>query len=147
MTTDKLVEEFDRIVKVPGLSTSGYRRSATHRHARDRHQESRGYQGRRHDLKEIDRLATRIEEAVKTVPGVTSALANGLRAGATSMSTSTAWRRPLRSEHRGRPIDCFLGHRGETVGEVVDGLAFPINIRYPRDDRDSIDALRGFCPL
>jgi Cu/Ag efflux pump CusA len=33
------------------------------------------------DLKEIDRLATRIEEAVKTVPGVTSALAERLTGG------------------------------------------------------------------
>lgn len=33
------------------------------------------------DLKEIDRLATRIEEAVNNVPGVTSALAERLTGG------------------------------------------------------------------
>ncbi|WP_410970776.1 efflux RND transporter permease subunit, partial [Salmonella sp. SAL04269] len=33
---------------------------------------------------------------------------------------------------------------GENVGEVVDGLArFPINVRYPRDYRDSIEQLRS----
>jgi Cu(I)/Ag(I) efflux system membrane protein CusA/SilA len=33
---------------------------------------------------------------------------------------------------------------GENVGEVVDGLArFPINMRYPRDYRDSLS--NTFC--
>ncbi|WP_155518442.1 efflux RND transporter permease subunit, partial [Ralstonia solanacearum] len=32
---------------------------------------------------------------------------------------------------------------GDNVGEVVDGLArFPINLRYPRDYRDSVEQLR-----
>ncbi|WP_275434009.1 efflux RND transporter permease subunit, partial [Serratia marcescens] len=33
---------------------------------------------------------------------------------------------------------------GDNVGEVVDGLArFPINVRYPRDYRDSVEQLRS----
>ncbi len=33
---------------------------------------------------------------------------------------------------------------GDNVGEVVDGLArFPINVRYPRDYRDSVEKLRS----
>ena len=42
------------------------------------------------DLAEIERIALEVEAAVKTVPGVGSVLAERLRAGATSISTSTA---------------------------------------------------------
>jgi Cu(I)/Ag(I) efflux system membrane protein CusA/SilA len=35
---------------------------------------------------------------------------------------------------------------GENVGETVEGLArFPINVRYPRELRDSLERLRN-CP-
>lgn len=145
MTTDKLVEELDRIVKVPGLSNiwvppirnridmlaTGIKSPV-------------GIKVAGTDLKEIDRLATRIEEAVKTVPGVTSALAERLTGGRyidVDIDRAAAGRYGLNIEDVQSIVASAIG--GETVGEVVDGLArFPINVRYPRDDRDSIDALR-----
>jgi len=145
MTTDKLVEELDRIVKVPGLSNiwvppirnridmlaTGIKSPV-------------GIKVAGTDLKEIDRLATRIEEAVKTVPGVTSALAERLTGGRyidVDIDRAAAGRYGLNIEDVQSIVSSAIG--GETVGEVVDGLArFPINVRYPRDDRDSIDALR-----
>ncbi|ELA00439.1 silver efflux protein [Cupriavidus sp. HMR-1] len=145
MTTDKLVEELDRIVKVPGLSNiwvppirnridmlaTGIKSPV-------------GIKVAGTDLKEIDRLATRIEEAVKTVPGVTSALAERLTGGRyidVDIDRTAAGRYGLNIEDIQSIVSSAIG--GETVGEVVDGLArFPINVRYPRDDRDSIDALR-----
>jgi Cu(I)/Ag(I) efflux system membrane protein CusA/SilA len=82
MTPDKLVEELDRVVTVPGLSNiwvppirnridmlaTGIKSPV-------------GIKVAGADLKEIDRLATRIEETVRTVPGVTSALAERLTGG------------------------------------------------------------------
>lgn len=145
MTTDKLVEELDRIVKVPGLSNiwvppirnridmlaTGIKSPV-------------GIKVAGTDLKEIDRLATRIEEAVKTVPGVTSALAERLTGGRyidVDIDRAAPGRYGLNIEDVQSIVSSAIG--GETVGEVVDGLArFPINVRYPRDDRDSIDALR-----
>src|SRR5438477_2314544 len=82
MTPDKLVEELDRTVRLPGLSNLwvppirnridmlatgiksplGIKVSAT-------------------DLTEIDRIAGEIERAVKEVPGVTSALAERVTGG------------------------------------------------------------------
>ncbi|MCP3023537.1 efflux RND transporter permease subunit [Cupriavidus basilensis] len=145
MTTDKLVEELDRIVKVPGLSNiwvppirnridmlaTGIKSPV-------------GIKVAGTDLKEIDRLATRIEEAVKTVPGVTSALAERLTGGRyidVDIDRTAAGRYGLNIEDIQSIVSSAIG--GETVGEVVDGLArFPINVRYPRDYRDSIDELR-----
>ena len=38
---------------------------------------------------------------------------------------------------------CACSTAGESIGETVEGLArFPINVRYPRDLRDSPEALR-----
>ncbi|GMG94549.1 cation transporter [Cupriavidus sp. TKC] len=145
MTTDKLVEELDRIVKVPGLSNiwvppirnridmlaTGIKSPV-------------GIKVAGTDLKEIDRLATRIEDAVKTVPGVTSALAERLTGGRyidVDIDRAAAGRYGLNIEDVQSIVSSAIG--GETAGEVVDGLArFPINVRYPRDYRDSIDELR-----
>ncbi|HEY8880903.1 MAG TPA: CusA/CzcA family heavy metal efflux RND transporter, partial [Roseateles sp.] len=82
MTPDKLVEELDRVVKVPGLSNvwvppirnridmlaTGIKSPV-------------GIKVAGADLATLDRLATRIEAAVKAVPGVSSALAERLTGG------------------------------------------------------------------
>ena len=146
MTTDKLVEELDRVVKVPGLSNiwvppirnridmlaTGIKSPV-------------GIKVAGTDLKEIDRLATRIEEAVKTVPGVTSALAERLTGGRyidVDIDRAVAGRYGLNIEDVQAIVSSAIG--GENVGEVVDGLArYPINVRYPRDYRDSIEQLRS----
>uniref|UniRef100_UPI003F491E84 efflux RND transporter permease subunit n=1 Tax=Cupriavidus yeoncheonensis TaxID=1462994 RepID=UPI003F491E84 len=146
MTTDKLVEELDRVVKVPGLSNiwvppirnridmlaTGIKSPV-------------GIKVAGTDLKEIDRLATRIEEAVKTVPGVTSALAERLTGGRyvdVDIDRMAAGRYGLNIEDVQGIVSSAIG--GENVGEVVDGLArFPINVRYPRDYRDSVEQLRS----
>ncbi|AVA33850.1 efflux RND transporter permease subunit [Cupriavidus metallidurans] len=145
MTTDKLVEELDRVVKVPGLSNiwvppirnridmlaTGIKSPV-------------GIKVAGTDLKEIDRLAARIEEAVKTVPGVTSALAERLSGGRyvdVDIDRMVAGRYGLNIEDVQSIVSSAIG--GDNVGEVVDGLArFPINVRYPRDYRDSVEQLR-----
>lgn len=146
MTTDTLVEELDRVVKVPGLSNiwvppirnridmlaTGIKSPV-------------GIKVAGADLKEIDRLATRIEEAVKTVPGVTSALAERLAGGRyvdIDIDRLAAGRYGLNIADVQSVVSSAIG--GDNVGEVVDGLArFPINVRYPRDYRDSVEQLRS----
>lgn len=146
MTTDKIVEELDRIVKVPGLSNiwvppirnridmlaTGIKSPV-------------GIKVAGTDLKEIDRLASRIEAAVKTVPGVTSALAERLAGGRyidVDIDRVAAARYGLNIEDVQSIVSSGVG--GDNVGEVVDGLArFPISVRYPRDYRDSVEQLRG----
>ncbi|SDC87190.1 Cu(I)/Ag(I) efflux system membrane protein CusA/SilA [Cupriavidus sp. YR651] len=145
MTPDKLVEELDKTVTVPGLSNiwvppirnridmlaTGIKSPV-------------GIKVAGTDLKEIDRIAGQIEQAVKGVPGVTSALAERLTGGRyidVDIDRVAAGRYGLNIADVQSIVASAIG--GETVGEVVDGLArYPINARYPRDYRDSVEELR-----
>ncbi|MGY2492850.1 efflux RND transporter permease subunit [Cupriavidus sp. CP313] len=145
MTPDKLVEELDKVVKVPGLSNvwvppirnridmlaTGIKSPV-------------GIKVAGTDLKEIDKLASQIEQAVKSVPGVTSALAERLTGGRyvdVNIDRLAAGRYGLNVDDVQSIVTSAIG--GENVSEVVDGLArFPINVRYPRDYRDSVEQLR-----
>ncbi len=145
MTTDKLVEELDRIVKVPGLSNiwvppirnridmlaTGIKSPV-------------GVKVSGSNLNEIDKLTTQIEGIVKRVPGVSSALAERLNGGRyidIQIRRDAAARYGMNIFDVQSIIASAVG--GENIGETVEGLQrFPISVRYPRELRDSIDKLR-----
>ncbi|BDT66712.1 cation efflux system protein CusA [Comamonadaceae bacterium OS-1] len=145
MTQDKLVEELDRIVKVPGLANiwvppirnridmlaTGIKSPV-------------GVKVAGTDLAEIDRIAGEIERAVKDVPGVSSALAERLTGGRyvdINIRREDAARFGLNIADVQSVISSAVG--GENIGETVEGLQrFPINLRYPREIRDSLEKLR-----
>ena len=145
MTTDKLVEELDRIVKVPGLSNiwvppirnridmlaTGVKSPV-------------GVKVAGTSLQEIDRITGDIERAVKRVPGVSSALAERLNGGRyidINIDRDAAGRYGLNIADVQSIVSAAIG--GDNVGETVEGLQrFPINVRYPREIRDSVEKLR-----
>jgi Cu(I)/Ag(I) efflux system membrane protein CusA/SilA len=145
MTPEKLVEELDRVVKVPGLSNvwvppirnridmlaTGIKSPV-------------GVKIAGTDLAEIDRLASEVEHAVKSVPGVRSALAERLTGGRyinIDIDRRAAARYGLNVADLQSVVASAIG--GENIGETVEGLQrFPINVRYPREWRDSVDSLR-----
>jgi copper/silver efflux system protein len=145
MTPDKLVDELDRIVKVPGLSNiwvppirnridmlaTGIKSPV-------------GVKVSGADLAEIDRITGEIERAVKNVPGVSSALAERLTGGRyvdITINRDAAARFGLNIADVQSVVASAVG--GENVGETVEGLQrFPINVRYPRETRDSLEKLR-----
>ncbi|MFA8391524.1 efflux RND transporter permease subunit [Burkholderia ubonensis] len=145
MTPEKLVDELDRTVKVPGLSnvwvppirnrldmlSTGIKTPV-------------GVKISGSDLTQIDRLATQVETAVKAVPGVTSALAERLNGGRyidVDIDRLAAARYGLSVAAIQSVVSSAVG--GENVGEVIAGRErFPINIRYPREIRDSLEKLR-----
>jgi Cu(I)/Ag(I) efflux system membrane protein CusA/SilA len=145
MTTDKLVEELDRIVKVPGLANiwvppirnridmlaTGIKSPV-------------GVKVAGADLATIDRLTGEIERALKDVPGVSSALAERLTGGRyvdVNIRRDDAARFGLNIADVQSVITSAVG--GENIGETVEGLQrFPINMRYPREIRDSLEKLR-----
>ena len=147
MTPAKLVEELDRVVKVPGLSnvfvppirnridmlSTGIKTPV-------------GVKVAGPDLAEIDRVAAGIESALRKVPGVTSALAERLGGGRyvdVTIDRLRAARYGLAVTDVQSLVSSALG--GENVGEVVDGRQrFPINVRYPQAYRDSLQSLRAF---
>lgn len=145
MTSDRLVEELDRIVKVPGLSNiwvppirnridmlaTGIKSPV-------------GIKVAGSNLAEIERIAGEIEQAVKRVPGVSSALAERLAGGRyidVTIDRDAAARFGMNIADVQSVIGSAVG--GDNVGETVEGLQrFPINLRYPRETRDSLDKLR-----
>lgn len=146
MTPDKLVEELDRIVKVPGLANiwvppirnridmlaTGIKSPV-------------GVKVAGADLQTIDRLTGEVERALKDVPGVTSALAERLTGGRyvdIDIRRADAARFGLNIADVQSVIATAVG--GENIGETVEGLQrFPISVRYPREVRDSLEALRS----
>ena len=145
MTQDKLVEELDRIVRVPGLSNiwvppirnridmlaTGIKSPV-------------GVKVAGTDLATIDRLTGEIERVLKDVPGVSSALAERLTGGRyvdVNIRRDDAARFGMNISDVQSVISSAVG--GENIGETVEGLQrFPINLRYPRELRDSLDKLR-----
>jgi len=145
MTPDKLVEELDRTVKVPGLANiwvppirnridmlaTGIKSPV-------------GIKVSGPDLAKIDELTVRIADAVKTVPGVTSALAERLTGGRyidVDIDRQALARYGLAIDD----VQAFIGAAigGENVGEIVAGRQrFPLNLRFPREVRDSLEAVR-----
>ncbi len=149
MTQDRLVDELDRIVKVPGLANiwvppirnridmlaTGIKSPV-------------GVKVAGADLTTIDRITGEIEKAVKDVPGVSSALAERLTGGRyvdVIINRDAAARFGMNIADVQAVISSAVGgdNIGGPGGEVVEGLQrFPINIRYPRETRDSLDKLR-----
>ncbi|MBN9506650.1 MAG: efflux RND transporter permease subunit [Sphingopyxis granuli] len=150
MTPEKLIDELDRAVKVPGLSNiwvppirnridmlaTGIKSPI-------------GVKVSGSNLAEIDRIARDIEGAAKTVPGVSSALAERLTGGRyidVDINRAAAARYGLNIADVQAIVSGAIG--GEIVGQTVEGLArYPISVRYPRELRDSPEALRALPVL
>ena len=146
MTPDKLVAELDRIVKVPGLANiwvppirnridmlaTGIKSPV-------------GIKVSGASLQEIDRIAGEIERVVRPLAGVSSALAERLNGGRyidVAIDRAAAGRYGLNIDEVQSIIASTVG--GDNVGETVEGLQrFPINVRYPRELRDSLEGLRA----
>jgi Cu(I)/Ag(I) efflux system membrane protein CusA/SilA len=96
------------------------------------------------DLKVIERIGEQVEAIVKAVPGTRSAYAERVRGGRyveVHIDRIRAARFGLSLADVQQVVALAIG--GENVGETVEGLQrFPINLRYPRELRDSVDKLR-----
>jgi copper/silver efflux system protein len=145
LTTDRLIEELDERVRIPGLANiwvppirnridmlaTGIKSPV-------------GIKVAGTDPAIIDRIAQRIEGAVREVPGVTSAIAERLAGGRyveIDIDRDAAARYGMNVDDVQGVITAAVG--GETIAETVEGLQrFPISVRYPREIRDSLADLR-----
>ena len=145
MTPEKLVEELDRVVRLPGLSNiwvppirnridmlaTGIKSPL-------------GIKVSGNDLGQIEQVASAIERVVKDVPGVSSALAERVSGGRyieVEIDRHAAARYGLSIMDVQSVVSAAIG--GENVGETIEGRSrFPINVRYPREARDSVEKLR-----
>jgi Cu(I)/Ag(I) efflux system membrane protein CusA/SilA len=144
MTPDKLVDELDRAVQVPGLANiwippirnridmlaTGIKSPI-------------GVKIAGGNLADIDRIAQQVEQVAKTVPGVSSALAERLTGGRyvdVDIDRAAAARYGLNIADVQSVVSGLVG--GENIGETVEGMArYPINLRYPREWRDTVGRL------
>ena len=144
MTPEKLIEELDRAVKVPGLANiwippirnridmlaTGIKSPI-------------GVKISGSNLAEIDRIASQVEKIAKGVPGVSSALAERLTGGRyvqVDIDRTAAARYGLNIADVQSVVSGLIG--GENIGETVEGQArYPINLRYPREWRDTVERL------
>jgi Cu(I)/Ag(I) efflux system membrane protein CusA/SilA len=145
MTPDKLIEELDRVVRLPGLSNiwippirnridmlaTGIKSPL-------------GIKVAGNDLREIEQVSAAIERAVKEVPGVSSALAERVSGGRyieVAINRHAAARYGLSIMDVQSVVSAAIG--GDNIGETIEGRSrFPINVRYPRESRDSLEKLR-----
>ncbi len=146
MTADKLVEELDKIVRVPGLTNiwvppirnridmlaTGIKSPV-------------GAKVTGPDLAVINTVAVQVEQAVKNLDGVSSAFAERLTGGRyidVDIDRLQAARYGMNVSDIQSVISSAVG--GMNIGETVEGLQrFPINVRYPREVRDSLTRLRA----
>ena len=142
MTQAKLIDELDQTVRVPGLANfwippirnridmlaTGIKSPI-------------GIKVSGSNLDEIDQIARQIEAVAKTVPGISSALAERLSGGRyidVSINRAAAARYGLNVADVQAVVSGAIG--GDAVGQTVEGLArYPISLRYPREIRDSVD--------
>ncbi|MEI7345137.1 efflux RND transporter permease subunit [Dickeya chrysanthemi] len=146
MTMDKLVAELDQTVSLPGIANvwvppirnrldmlaTGIKSPV-------------GIKVNGNNLHDIEQVAAQIEQVVKRVPGVTSALAERLAGGRyidIDIDRRRAARYGVSVQELQSMVATLIG--GENIGETLEGRQrYPINVRYPREIRDSIDAVKN----
>mgnify|MGYP003583675288 CR=1 FL=1 len=140
MTPEKLREELDRAVKVPGLTTlfvppirnridmlaTGIKSPI-------------GIKVSGPDIAVLAQLSERIEQVAREVPGVSSSLAERITGGRyidVKVKPEVAARYGLSQADVQRLIATVIG--GEPIGETIQGRErYPVVVRYPRALRDS----------
>lgn len=144
MTPERIIEELDRAVQVPGLTNvwvppirnridmlaTGVKSAI-------------GVKVSGPDLATIDAAARAIERAARGVGGVSSAVAERIAGGRyvnVDIDRYAAARYGLNIADVQAIVAGAIG--GETIGQVIDGRArYPINLRYPREVRDTLGRL------
>ena len=148
-TTDKIVAELDSKLKIPGLANvfvppirnridmlaTGIKSPV-------------GVKIAGPDLDVLQHLGEEVEQVVKPIDGAASAVTDRIGGGRyidIEVSREAAARYGLSVEEVQQTAALAVG--GAPIGEKIEGLArFPINVRFPREMRDSVSAL-GQLPI
>ncbi len=144
MTPERIIEELDRVVAVPGITNvwvppirnridmlaTGIKSPI-------------GIKVSGPELASIEGAARAIETAARNVRGVSSAVAERSAGGRyvnVDVDRFAIARYGLSVADVQEVVSGAIG--GEAIGEVVDGRArYPISLRYPREIRDSLERL------
>lgn len=150
MTVEKLIEELDSKVKIPGLAnfwippirnridmlSTGIKSPI-------------GIKISGAKLSDIDAVAQRVENVAKSVDGVSSAFAERLGGGRyidIDIDRIAASRYGMNIADVQEIVSGAIG--GAAIGQTVEGLArYPISVRYPREIRGSVSAIASLPVL
>jgi Cu(I)/Ag(I) efflux system membrane protein CusA/SilA len=149
MTLQGILQELDKAVRVPGLANLWVQPIRTRIDMLATGIRSPvGVKIAGPDLGVIERIGTDVEAVLKTVPGTASAFAERVAAGRylnVDIDRAAAARYGLNVADVQELVGIAVG--GATVAETVEGLErYPIQVRFPRELRDSVEDL-GHLPL
>jgi Cu(I)/Ag(I) efflux system membrane protein CusA/SilA len=146
MTTDNLKRELDSLVKLPGITNAWVMPIKNRIDMQATGIKTPvGIKVAGPDLDTIQAIGRRIEEVVRQVPGTVSAYSERVAGGryiTIDIDRTAAARYALNIADVQEVVRTALG--GMNVTQTVEGLErYPVNIRYPRDSRDSLEKLRN----
>ncbi len=146
MTMSKLKQELDALVQYPGL-TNAWVMPIKNRidMLATGIKTPVGVKVAGPSLEKIEEIGKQIEEALNNVPGTVSVYAERVAGGryvTVDIDRVAASRFALNIEDIQEVVRSAIG--GMKVAMTVEGLErYPINVRYPRDVRDSLEKLRN----
>jgi copper/silver efflux system protein len=145
MTTQKLIDELDSRLKIPGMANVWVQPIRNRIDMLSTGIKSPvGIKISGADLATLEKLGEEVERIMKTVPGSSSVIAERVTGGRyidIRIDRLKAARFGLNIEDVQAIVSTAIG--GDNVGEKIEGLArFPINVRFPREIRDSVEKLK-----
>ncbi|MDP3004652.1 efflux RND transporter permease subunit [Methylotenera sp.] len=146
MTPEKLVAELDARLKIPGMANVWVQPIRNRIDMLSTGIKSPvGIKIAGPDLATLERLGVEVERIMKQVPGAGSVIAERVTGGRyidVKINRLHAARYGLSIADVQSLVSTAIG--GDNVAEKVDGLArYPINVRFPRELRDSIEKLKA----
>ena len=146
MTTEKLIAELDAKLKIPGMANVWVQPIRNRIDMLSTGIKSPvGIKISGADLATLEKLGSEVERIMKTVPGVGSVIAERVTGGRyidVKIDRLKIARYGLNIAEVQSFIATAIG--GDNVGEKVEGLArYPINVRFPRELRDSVEKLKA----
>lgn len=146
MTTEKLIAELDAKLKIPGMANVWVQPIRNRIDMLSTGIKSPvGIKISGADLATLEKLGSEVERIMKTVPGVGSVIAERVTGGRyidLKIDRLKIARYGLNIAEVQSFIATAIG--GDNVGEKVEGLArYPINVRFPRELRDSVEKLKA----
>ena len=146
MTMDKLIEELDNRLRIPGMANVWVQPIRNRIDMLSTGIKSPvGIKLSGSDLGTLEKLGEEVERIMKTVPGTSSAISERVIGGRyidVRIDRLKAARYGLNIVDVQATVSSAIG--GENIAEKIEGLArFPINVRFPREVRDSINEIKA----
>lgn len=146
MTPDKLIAEMDASLTLPGLANVWVQPIRNRIDMLATGIKSPvGIKVAGPDLTEIGRIGQRIEQVVKDVPGAASVFSERVSGGRyiqIHIRREAIARYGLSIKTVQEIVSLAIG--GDNITQTIEGLQrFPVNVRYPREVRDSVEKLEA----